>query len=778
MDKEYLENEFYYENDDDGEEFNLDIKKYFQILLKRKWIIISLTMLITLPWIYHLKQQPPVYEASCKIRFRNLASGGETRIDDSRIIELTSRTFAEKVVAQLGLALKINNDKGKNQIKRDQLFAEFFTTREPKTGKYVFRHSKDGSYTIHKVFDNQEKLVHQGYVNDAASSPQETENGFSFKLNSDISSLPDEIIFQISRIRNTVKAFQNNLKIRRRGGLLQLTMTDQNPVIVAKKINRLAEVYINESRFLKKATIENRKKTTAEQLEVSKRELDATDQALKDFRSRHKVSLDAETNEVVADLSRAEASLNNLKKERQDLNELLLRLKTFQNDPEKESRIKYVYHQIVDLPTFKSNPNMGLLQKQLDGLENEYNRTVAQFSDSHENAVELKNEINEIFYQINREANTHLTNLDSGINELAQKRNGLQYKLGRLPEEQRQLTELERQLKAKEEIHAGLLTQSQLTQLNDAVETEYVDILDPAIVPDLPMEREKKKKAIMGAMFGFMLGLGVAFALEFFDKAIKTVDDVKKYLKLQVLGTIPNIDFKDVGDYQDSEKIKQIDQQLVTYDYSPTPIGEAYRSLRTNLVYSKNTGQVQSLVITSSAPGDGKSFTSANTAISMAQHKSNTLIIDADLRRGVLHNTFGVPKEPGLTNYLTGMVSFQHLINETLIPNLSLISCGSLLPNPSELLGSHQMQRFLDDAKRKFDVIIFDSPPLNAATDAIVIGTQVDAMVIVIRSGVTNRDMAKQKLELFKNVPVRILGVVLNGTTSEFGHDGYSYYHY
>jgi len=81
MDKEYLENEFYYENDDDGEEFNLDIKKYFQILLKRKWIIISLTMLITLPWIYHLKQQPPVYEASCKIRFRNLASGGETRID-------------------------------------------------------------------------------------------------------------------------------------------------------------------------------------------------------------------------------------------------------------------------------------------------------------------------------------------------------------------------------------------------------------------------------------------------------------------------------------------------------------------------------------------------------------------------------------------------------------------------------------------------------------------------------------------------------------------------
>ncbi|MDZ7264742.1 MAG: CpsD/CapB family tyrosine-protein kinase, partial [candidate division KSB1 bacterium] len=223
---------------------------------------------------------------------------------------------------------------------------------------------------------------------------------------------------------------------------------------------------------------------------------------------------------------------------------------------------------------------------------------------------------------------------------------------------------------------------------------------------------------------------------------------------------------------------KQIDQQLVTYDYSPTPVGEAYRSLRTNLVFSKSTGRIQSFVITSTAPGDGKSFTAANVAISMAQHKSNTLLIDADLRRGVLHNTFGIPKEPGFTNYLTGMISFQHIINETLIPNLSMISCGSLLPNPSELLGSHQMKRFLDEAKRKFDIIIFDSPPLNAATDAIVIGTQVDAVVLVIRSGVTDRNIAKQKLEMFRNVPARLIGVILNGTTAEFGHDGYSYYHY
>ncbi|MDZ7260653.1 MAG: CpsD/CapB family tyrosine-protein kinase, partial [candidate division KSB1 bacterium] len=192
----------------------------------------------------------------------------------------------------------------------------------------------------------------------------------------------------------------------------------------------------------------------------------------------------------------------------------------------------------------------------------------------------------------------------------------------------------------------------------------------------------------------------------------------------------------------------------------------------------KTAGKIHTIVITSSAPGDGKSFTSSNVAIAMAQQKNKVLLVDADLRRGVLHNTFGIPKEPGFTNFLTNMVSFQQIVRETYIPNLFVISCGAMLPNPSELLGSVQMQRFLDLAKRKFDIIIFDTPPLNAATDAVVLGTQVDVVVLVVRSGITDRDVARKKLEMFNNVPAKVLGVVLNGTAAELAHEGYSYYHY
>jgi capsular exopolysaccharide synthesis family protein len=256
------------------------------------------------------------------------------------------------------------------------------------------------------------------------------------------------------------------------------------------------------------------------------------------------------------------------------------------------------------------------------------------------------------------------------------------------------------------------------------------------------------------------------------------VDDVKSHLKLNVLGTIPQVAFDSVYDFQDHEKAKLIDQQLVTHDFSPTPISEAYRSLRTSIIYNKKVGRIQTLVLTSTSPGDGKSFTGANFSITLAQQKTSTLLVDTDLRRGVQHNTFGVPKEPGFSNYLCGQVIPADIINETHIPNLWMISCGSLVPNPSELLGSLQMRRFLDEMRRRFDVIIFDTPPLNAATDAVVLGTQVDGVAIVVRAGKTHREIARQKLELFQNLEAKIIGVILNGTSVDLAHEGYSYYHY
>jgi len=182
-------------------------------------------------------------------------------------------------------------------------------------------------------------------------------------------------------------------------------------------------------------------------------------------------------------------------------------------------------------------------------------------------------------------------------------------------------------------------------------------------------------------------------------------------------------------------------------------------------------------VITSVAPEEGKSFTASNLAIIFAQQRTNTLLVDADLRRGVLHNTFQMRREPGLANYLSTSVTLTSIVQQTHIPNLSFISCGALMPNPSELLGSPLMRRFLDEASRKFDIVLFDTPPLDAATDAVVLGTQVNAVVLVVRAGKTKISKAKEKMEIFHTVPAKLVGAVLNSSDTQLVQN-YSYYHY
>ncbi len=771
-----MENMFF--EDDSSEESNIDIKRYVQVVLKRKWLIILIVLGISIPWLLYLKSLPPTYEASCQIRFRNLERESDNIISADRITELKSRSFAEKVVAQLGLTLTMESDK--DNIHRRKLFEEFYSTKNPEAGDYVFRWQDDGIYKIFRVIDDREILIDEGALLQAQMNPRSTNAGFTFRLTPDFSDLPLEINFKITQFRRAVESFRNRTNITVLGGnILRLAMTDHDPVLAAQMVNRLADIYVIESLSLKKRSTDERKNIIKERLDHAKQEFDQAREELRVFRSTHYVSLDTETKTQMAEQTMKESELRSYQVSRDALKTLLDKINSFENSSENQKDMKYVYAQLTSLTTFDNNPKMGFLKQELADLERQYEEKVKTFTERHETVIEIGQKIAQSQKKIKYEAELHLESLNREINQLSNRLSSLKYKLQQqLPSEQLKLQELEDQYKAKMDLYNQFYSQYQLAELQDVAETEDVDILDPALVPDYPVNRDKKKKAAMGVLFSIVLSMGVALGLDSLDKSIKTVDDIKKFLKLEVIGTIPNIDFKDIHDYQDSEKIKQIDQQLVTHDYSPTPIGEAYRSLRTNLVFSKSTGRIQSFVITSTAPGDGKSFTAANIAISMAQHKSNTLLIDADLRRGVLHNTFGIPKEPGLTNYLTGMVNFQHIINETLTPNLSLISCGSLLPNPSELLGSHQMKRFLDDARRKFDFIIFDSPPLNAATDGIVIGTQVDAVVLVIRAGITDRNVAKQKLEIFKNVSARLLGVVLNGTTTEFGHDGYSYYHY
>ena len=216
--------------------------------------------------------------------------------------------------------------------------------------------------------------------------------------------------------------------------------------------------------------------------------------------------------------------------------------------------------------------------------------------------------------------------------------------------------------------------------------------------------------------------------------------------------------------------------RLIVHEQAKSPIAEAYRTLRTNIQFSKTDGELKSIMFTSSGPGEGKSTTIANTAVALAQSGKQVILMDCDLRKPVLHKIFN-KENRGLTNILVEEVAADDFIQTTLVENLRILTSGPIPPNPSELLGSTKMQNLIDDLKTKADYVIIDAPPVIAVTDACVLASRVDGITLVVNSGTIRPEMAQKAKELLIRANGHILGVVLNRVEIE-EEDAYYYYYY
>src|SRR5690606_23414605 len=232
-----------------------------------------------------------------------------------------------------------------------------------------------------------------------------------------------------------------------------------------------------------------------------------------------------------------------------------------------------------------------------------------------------------------------------------------------------------------------------------------------------------------------------------------------------------------------------LESRLVT-GYDPrNPVSEAYRSLRTNITFARLERTPKTLVFTSPMPGDGKSTTSANLAITLAQQGLKVLLVDADLRRGVLNSVFHLEREPGLSNVLLEMTPFQNAVRTVRIADsatLDFLSSGILPPNPAELLGSDRMRALLERLEAEYDLIILDAPPLNVVTDAALLGTNADGVMLVARAGRSEKAALSYAGEQLRNVRADVLGAVLNDIDfkrdaryyGKYGSYGYYKYYY
>lgn len=215
-------------------------------------------------------------------------------------------------------------------------------------------------------------------------------------------------------------------------------------------------------------------------------------------------------------------------------------------------------------------------------------------------------------------------------------------------------------------------------------------------------------------------------------------------------------------------------RHLITKLNPRSPISEQYRTIRTNLQFSAVDDQLQTMLITSAGPSEGKSMTTANLAVVYAQQGKRVLLIDADMRKPTIHYTFRLDNLKGLSNVLVGDMSLTHAINPSDVDNLDLITCGPIPPNPSELLASKKMQQMMEEAKQTYDMIIFDTPPVLAVADAQILADLCDGSILVVRSKQTVHEAAQKAIELLKPAKAKVLGTILNDRNKKEAN----YYYY
>lgn len=321
----------------------------------------------------------------------------------------------------------------------------------------------------------------------------------------------------------------------------------------------------------------------------------------------------------------------------------------------------------------------------------------------------------------------------------------------------------------------GSLAQTQTTLAATAntgtINVDTAVVIDQAPLPATPQPGQTRQLIILGFLGGLMAGAGLAWLLEYTNYTVRSPEELDTYYGIPTQGAI--------GTSAAHSQRGPSTQTLITLHEPRSPISEAFRALRTSVRMANAVKPMRRLLLTSAGPSEGKTFVATNLAVSLAQEGKRVILVDADLRRPQVHKAFAMTSEPGLTNWaVDDSVQIDAVVRPSVVPNLSVLTCGIIPPNPAELLGSERMSELIQAMDEQADIVLYDSPPAATVTDAVILATQMDGVLQVVRAGITRIDMIQRCKTLLERIEVHILGPVLNGVrASDLGYYA-NYYYY
>ena len=454
------------------------------------------------------------------------------------------------------------------------------------------------------------------------------------------------------------------------------------------------------------------------------------------------------------------------------------------------------------LPQLSSSSMLHQLQTELSNLERTYADKQRLYKPDYPEMMRLQAQIDRVKERITQEMNTTYSRAvliaRSDYNEALYRENQLRDQLEQIRKQAAEgylkeidYDQLKQEIDNKKSLLTSLLQKRNQAGVSAQVQEKMptiIKVIERAEAPTTRYSPNIKRMMLFSVLFGLIAGIVFALLIEFLDRSLKSPDDVEKYVQVPLLGVVPQfiptgeqrralptpVSEEGNGNLPDHRRARD----LSAWEESQSVTSEALRTLRTSLLLSFPSGPPQSILVTSSRPGEGKTFIASNLAVTLSQLNKKIVLVDADLRNPRIHKVWGLQNSNGLTNFLTTQVTHDNVVQPSTDPKISVITSGSKSPRPAELLASNRFDELIQELSKEYDHVIIDSPPLLPVTDSVLLAAKTNTVLLVIRGGETPRDLVLQaKKKLMKCNPV-IAGAVLNCINLQDPYYYYSYYSY
>ena len=760
----------------------LDVRQAFRA---RPLLILGAPVVLLALTVAFILLVRPVYEAAVSVRigeeksgiarFEELSTLGAGREVFTEMAVLRSRSLAEAVVRSQDLQVILG---APARVRRSEIFADLSMDTVAPAADYILEAVGEGRF--HLTGEVTKRTDQPGPFERPAKEVVDygevevgrvvAVNGVQFTLASGAAAF-ESINFSVILFQTAVEELQASIAVfrpDREADVVWVRYRGTDPELVRAVPNELAAHFLAGRQQVRSAQARGTVAFLAEQIDTLGAQLVSAEETLRSFREQNGiVSIAAEAPAKVDRLAQMQTRRDLLSAEREALGQLLAEI----GSEEAGSDGASPYRKLVSFPTLITNVASAEMLTQLVELENLRTEFLMTRKPADSDVILLTERIEALEFQLKTMAETYLRGLGEQVRTLGDGLASFETELARIPAQQMTYARMERQATILSTLYTILQTKQKEAEVVAAVEDYSVRVIDPAIYPTDPIRPKPWLSLMVALAVGAIVGVGGAVVAEHLDRTVRDRGELQAATGAAVLGLIPIIRPAVAGaasrlPWASTGNGTSLEPRLIGLITAGDPAAEAYRSLRTNITFSRPTSAPKALVFTSPMPGDGKSTTAANMALVLSQQGGRVLLVDADMRRGTLDEVFRETREPGLSNVLVGAVGLDEAIRTLEMEpdhTMDFITSGTRPPNPAELLSSEPMGRFLSEVNERYDTVVFDAPPLNVVTDAALLGTRTDGVVLVARAGVTEQESLEFAVSQIEGVRALLLGTVLNG---------------